>query len=44
MRELLNDFISLVFGKKEYSTLELLFAYGFIVFIIAILLIVKIKI
>lgn len=41
MRELLNDFISLIFGKKQYSTLELSVAYGVLIFILTVLFIVK---
>jgi len=41
MRELLNDFISLIFGKKEYSNLELVISYGFLIFICVVLFIVR---
>lgn len=38
MKELLNDFISLIFGKKKYSTLELSLSYGFLIVIIGMLI------
>jgi len=41
MRDILNDFISLIFGKKNYSNAELVFAYGFLIFICIVLFLVK---
>lgn len=41
MQQLLNDFASLIFGKKQYSTAELIFIYGFLIFIAVVLFIVR---
>ena len=41
MRQLLNDFASLIFGKKQYPTIELVFIYSFLIFICIVLFLVR---
>lgn len=40
MRGFLNDFVSLIFGEKQYSTPELIAVFGFLTFIVCIMVFV----